>query len=109
MTTLEFIKEKNHIIKKYTGITLIPESQMIDIPKTQLNMTADRYACPYCMQFLKFQCKSCPMFDANNDCHDTHSTYHQMCLAIGDKDMVATSSPWFEELKMLINQYNKID
>lgn len=107
MTTLEFIKKKNEIIRNHCGVTLIPEAQMIDLPKVKLTMEMDREACPYCVMFLRNQCRECPMFLAGNDCHEPHSTYAEMCDVVGDKDMVGKSTPWHKELSELIQSYNE--
>lgn len=89
MTIVEYIKRKNKILKEITGIILVPESQIKEIPAIKLDI--DRYddsgICPYCLVYLDHSkeyelepCKGCPMKEQGNDClnKELQSTYRQI-------------------------------
>ncbi len=102
MKTSEFIRKKNKIIKKYTGIDLVPEDQIKDVDfNSKMNMAYDSSCCPYCA----FGCKVCPMVLGNNRCGLEDSTYTKVTLnyyRISDPN-----APWHNELKALVNEWNE--
>lgn len=107
MTTKEFLIKKNEIIKRATGITLIPENQIIDEPKVKLEDDCVEYLsstfCPYCVP--RMYCNTCPMYKAGNQCTDTKkdSTWYR-ANSIWRKKATEKDK---EELKHLIREYNK--
>lgn len=107
MKVTEYIRRKNELIKKNVGFDLIPTDQIFDVPAQKLFMDADKYACPYCVNFSSNQCVSCPMYLAGNDCHLESSTYARMCDCIGDLDMTHYEAPWYSELCDLVAEFNK--
>ena len=107
MTAREYIERKNALIKKYTGLILVPESQIIDIQsKEPLNTESDKYICPYCIEWLGLgkDCKGCPMEQADNKCLNDASTYAQLIKAHGA--ITGYRHPWSQELEELVDQYN---
>jgi hypothetical protein len=109
MTTKEYIIAKNKLIKKHTGLTLVPEDQIIDLPFKKLYIYTDESACPYC---IHFECHDCPMHKANNSCGSITGTYWTVTdyaedfLGCLGEVLVDTEAPWHEELKQLIKDYN---
>ena len=109
MTVVEFLREKNKIIKDVTGLTLIPESQIQEVPKHKLSeyimyskLLGDDI-CPYCLVFE--ECKDCPMNIAGNKCD------YYNCNSTWGKTSIEWRSLAKEEdilkLNALVKQYNK--
>lgn len=85
MTTVEYLRRKNKILKELTGITLVPESQIVAVPKLKLKEDYDGGICPYCIAFdlssyayAWNKCKLCPMSLQDNGCYNVLSTYNQV-------------------------------
>lgn len=112
MKVKKFLKKKNKIIKKVTGMDLIPKDQIKKTPFKHLSFYTNfdinvlsAAICPYCISYQKYtDCSGCPMSDAGNKCiTNPESTWHK------SKDI------WIEKatkkdkkkLKKLCNQYNK--
>ncbi len=119
-----FLIAKNELIKKYTGMDLVPEDQIIDDEKydnLKLNIKeSDSYICTYCLvhftKYVKFglfigepenKCTECPMYIAENDCENTLSTYQNIIGIIGKDGIIGTKQPWYDELVVLVDEYNK--
>lgn len=110
MLVSEFIRKKNEILFKHTGLILVPEAQIKECKKVHLDM-GDRYAdsdiCPYCKVFAS-TCLKCPMAKADNRCGASDSTYRE--LRRHDKcnySICSESTPWYDELKKLVDTYNR--
>ncbi len=111
MKTKTFIKKKNKIIKKATGLILVPKDQIKNTPKKPLSLTygthnLDAELCPYCMAFYN-SCttedgEKCPMLKAGNDCHE-NSTWD---LANIEWEKKATNKDR-KKLEKLVIKYNK--
>ena len=88
MTTLEFLKRKNEIVFAVTGVQLIPDDQLIDLP--YIKLSSDYYEeedglelslhakiCPYCetyrekpngTEYTRIDCTKCIMQIKGNGC-----------------------------------------
>jgi hypothetical protein len=121
MTTSEFLRQKNCILRDTIGLNfdLVPEEQIIDLPqnlcKPLSNATTSR-SCPYCVGYSSLNacdhCVMCPMGLAGNRCsfHEKHDntwqSYVKYCL---DRDIKLHSdieSPAFHSMCVLIAKYN---
>ena len=100
MTTIQYIQAKNKILFDLSGITLVPESQMMEIPITRLYLDSDSSCCTYCRHFVN--CVGCPMYLAGNDCDANHSTYNQ----VRDK-LKILELRHIPAIHDLVNQYNE--
>ena len=105
MTVREYIKVKNSILEKATGITLVPEDQIIDLEPMPLSLDHDGDACPYCLHFEN--CEKCPMKLAHNKCLSSISnTYKEITDQLPTKEIVYKGNSFYQELKYLIEIYN---
>lgn len=109
MTTEEYIRAKNKIIYDATGLTLVPEEQIVDIDTKlvgKLSMGDDMKACPYCKVYLhKYtleNCKKCPMSIANNTCIAIESTYRKITKS--NPSIIEIDK---DRLSDLIDKYNE--
>ncbi len=71
MKVIDFLRKKNELIFMATGLVLIPEDQLVDLPPRQLGTRDDASICPYCLVFMNDDmgdCYSCPMNKAFNKC-----------------------------------------
>ncbi len=115
MTVREYIERKNELIKKYTGMILVPEDQIIDmeLPKDEtLSINDDRSACPYCFFYFDYyDCSECPMSKAGNCCLNKGSTYQNITRDvernIKPRSITDKGASWYEELCELIEQFNE--
>ena len=112
MKTKTFIKKKNKIVKKVTGITLVPEDQIIDEPKVMLGYFTSFYldssVCPYCVSRRKdninIDCTTCPMSLAGNKCEaNENSTWNEANTIWGRE----AKKKDIKKLSKLIKKYNK--
>jgi hypothetical protein len=104
MTVEEYIRKKNEILYDITGITLVPEDQIIDIDPMKLSIESDSKACPYCIEYLfKYEsCKSCPMFLAGNECVvNDNNTYEET------RNGLEGSIIKIKKIRDLIKEYNE--
>lgn len=113
MTVIEYIRAKNELLHKHTGVTLVPEDQIQDCPVKRLSIATDATACPYCMAYdehLNDNCAKCPMQLAGNgcsECHNENSTNSTYNILAKDTAITACDEPWYDELADLINEFNK--
>jgi len=74
MTSKQYLKRKNKLIRKVTGVTLIPKDQIVEHPFIKLNIgktpidSLKGIYCTYCQMYHKNSCEGCPMFEADNRC-----------------------------------------
>ena len=119
MTSKQYLKRKNKIVKRVTGKALIPKSQIKKHPFVKLDETLkhkhNKYEigeqllggiCTYCKLYDNHEpdCLSCPMAQAENGCTaDIYSTWH-----IANKKWEQRAKPKdVKELMDLVEQYNK--
>jgi hypothetical protein len=118
MTDIEFMKEKNKIIREELGLKfdLIPESQMIELDEEQKKLAAANIdnenggtSCLYCIVFDS--CIGCPMNDAGNPCSDEGNTWVQYIdyctYTDGVEPHFYCESKANERMSDLINKYKK--
>ena len=87
MNSIEYANKKNKVIGEYVGITLIPDSQIVDLPITAEMITnmeefveawgsgvsdhsilpISSLNCLYCTEYEEF-CTKCPMAKEGNKC-----------------------------------------
>ena len=117
MSVVEFIKRNSEIVKAVTGVTLVPEDQIVDIPedkRTPLDLDDDlsEYSflgteyCPYCaLYFNDKDCKGCPVYEAGNDCNqeDNNNTW----MKANDIWMEKSTEKDWKKLRDLVAEYNK--
>ena len=131
MTNKEYMFRKNEIVKAYTGATLIPKEQIVDITvtSTMVNSMAeyvyeqpqllDASNCPYCAEYYTStdydQCANCPMFEAGNSCGGGYgrSTYLKCSDKVDSleedydaisKELVSLAEEYIESNKHLIEE-----
>lgn len=112
MKVTKFIKQKNKIIHKLTGITLVPEDQIQKVPKHELTFKNDATACPYCHLFLlrNNSCEECPMHKAGNGCNSQSiksSTYLQLDERVIDNTDYSDVSEWYQSIPEMVELYEK--
>ena len=114
MTTKNFIKKKNKIVKRVTGITLVPKDQIVDeepvllIVYNNCGETLTSSVCPYFRSRKKgmgINCSKCPMSIAGNECkyNSKNSTWNfaqALWIDLATEDDI-------KELKKLVLKYNK--
>ena len=105
MSVVEFIKRKNELIKKHTGMVLVPEDQIEECEKRYLSTFDDEKACPYCQVYSDFyNCTGCPMSKADNCCMGNgNSTYLKIVRPHGS---IVRNPDWHNELYLLTEEYN---
>ena len=104
MTVSEYIRRKNEMIFKHTGIVLVPEDQIEECEQSELDICADSWACPYCTIYIA-NCGECPMGKAGNVCNiSPNNTYAKVMATV--PNITSSSAPWHSELEQLIKQYN---
>ena len=103
MSTLELMIKKNAIFEELTGVTLIPDDQLVDTVRMPLSSRSSVLACPYCQLYNhNIDCTECPMAKANNNCKFTeNSTFDQV------NRHLLCSIPDEPALIKLIAEYNK--
>ena len=117
MSVTEFLRRKNEIIKAVTGVILVPEDQIVDIPenKRPLPTQNKKYSspeyrflesdfCPYCTLYLDNKCNGCPMNEAGNRCSpDNDNTWS----VVNNLWIVKSIEEDWKKLRDLIVEYNK--
>ena len=114
MTTKEYLIAKNAIVKRVTGLTLVPEDQIVDTPKVVL--TSDKEddgklhsgICPYCILYISNDCVECPMTKANNRCMGwpIRASYKGTWYAANEKWIDKSTQKNTNELTDLAIAYN---
>jgi hypothetical protein len=110
MTVTEYIKQKNAILFKHTGVVLVPEDQIEECEQFPLSINhGDSQACPYCTAygargFRLAKCTECPMGKVDNICNVSFGNTYSKVLKTGN--ITSPRTPWHNELKQLIGQYN---
>ncbi len=109
MSAKTYIRKKNEILKKHTGMVLVPEDQITECEAKPLSMRDDMSACPYCLAYENVgDCTGCPMYEANNGCLASYtSTYECMVRNLNFKSLISDNHPWHLELRELIHDFNK--
>ena len=107
MSTKKFLKLKNKLVKRVTGVTLVPKDQIVKTPRIEL--FASNYdalyanVCPYCQLYKMYNCYQCPMAEAGNECGNMDSSWRKVNQLWIDK---ATKLDQLE-LQELVEKYNK--
>ena len=115
MSVVEFLKRKNEIVKAVTGVILVPEDQIMDIPEDErtpldLNDDLSEYDflgteyCPYCALYFDNDCEGCPMYEAGNRCIE--GIYNTWTKANDIWMEKSTEKDW-KKLRDLVAEYNK--
>jgi len=112
MTTIEFLKKKNQILREYLGLNfdLVPEEQMINVPFKELSNETSAGGCPYCVEYLNAitaECTGCPMTLAGNSCEvDENDTWTRYISEVKFTH-VEEKSEAYEPMNDLIKEYNE--
>ncbi len=113
MKVVDYIRRKNAILFDITGIQLVPDSQIIDIPAEDvgiLSVTNDSSCCPYCKVFLPkspfLDCEGCPMYEQGNDCYNVDSTYRRILGRLQERTAVKNIND-IHRIKKLVKKYNE--
>ena len=106
MKTKTFLKKKNKIVKKATGLKLIPDNQIINVDRKYLENSEkgkclSEDICPYCLVYA--DCLDCIMNIENNGCVEDNSTWNVANEAWKE---LATKKD-IKKLNKLINKYNE--
>ena len=97
---LDYIKARNELVKMKTGVTLVPDEQLVEFSNAQKELLIDSWLYissnnnqidesdidPYCVVFHSFikGCRNCPMALHDNKCtkNDLATTYGEMISKI---------------------------
>ena len=110
MTIVEYIIRKNKIIFEETGVVLVPEGQIVETPMvtSPLAMTSDGDFCPYCEVFgqdMDYDCEGCPMYEADNYCNDSDSSWKEVKESLW-VNSIFLSKKLHPKLKKLVEEFN---
>jgi len=119
MTVIEYAKEKNKIVKKYSGIDLIPDwaleqlEEIYDAKKEEefkkmvkdakLKYELSSFSCPHCFIYRKNNCDGCVYKEMGEVCDCRESLWHKARMAIyhnADKE-----KGFFSEFKELVDNF----
>ena len=109
MTPIEYMHQKNALVKRVTGHTLIPEDQIVDVKVVELmpSEVLSDINCPYCRVYRGIiDCTGCPMDEAHNNCSDMNSTY-QLCDAAWNAHASQSDKNELLALAIKYNESNK--
>lgn len=114
MTVIDYINRKNEIIKRITGLTLVPEEQIQEVPVLELKPENENDAdiCPYCLYYKKEQddfdtsCGECPMELHDNQCYELGSTYIEVSNKLNYVYKDTTFIGDIPEIQALVKQFN---
>jgi hypothetical protein len=107
MTSKEFLEKKNELVKRVTGLVLVPEDQLEEHPFVKLDTretgaTLMSGICTYCRTYDN--CNECLMAIADNRCGNiSRSTWWEANYAWETKATDADRT----ELMELVNKYNE--
>jgi hypothetical protein len=93
MTTEQYIREKNKLVYKATGMVLVPEDQIIDMGyKDTFRATEhlDKLSYPYCLYYFDNDCKGCIMYEKGNGCLDGYSSYERIIEYLENKECLTS-------------------
>lgn len=109
MKVTKFIKKKNAIIHKLTGITLVPESQIQKVPKFPLDLESGASSCPYCPNYSSNAlCFGCPMSGADNQCYGRYNnTWEQLDDWVDENTKYSVVSDWYQSIPEMVKLYKK--
>ena len=131
MTVKRYIENKNQAVFDETGETLVPEWQIVDVPKSPEMIDAmhtyiheltspgfngtllANSNCPYCVAFQKGpkrSCEYCPMALANNRCFLKDSSYSKCNAVISaeGRDNQALKAKLIKLAKMFVSKKSKV-
>ena len=113
MKTKTFLRKKNKIVKAVTGLTLVPENQIVDEEPVRLDTYNDDTRnlhsglSPYCIsrtEYIISDCSTCPMHLAGNNCKtEYNSTWEQNQI----KWIQLSTTEDQNKLLKLVKKYNK--
>lgn len=104
MLTSQYIRKKNAIALKLTGVTIVPEGQIRNVEPRQLTTDNIANMCPYCALYFDNECVECPMKEAGNRCDlDVTNTWD----IFSDKAIHIPNLTEVPEFIALIKEYNK--
>lgn len=106
MTVYEYMTRRNEIIQKHynTEFNIVTPSKIEEVKQWKLSGRRYLTTCPYCMEFFQNGCEGCPANKHGHKCSEAHSKHSQLISITGNSIM---SGPAAEELKALIEEYNK--
>ena len=108
MTALEYLKAKNELVEKVTGLILIPEDQLVehkpDMRYFHPRLGLSYMNCTYCTLYYDKACKGCPMKEAGNGCTDHLKTSYGRATDAWDEKATDTGRA---ELLRLGEQFQK--
>jgi len=111
MTTSEFIRKKNEILRKHLGLPfdLVPKDQIKDVTPMGLSIYSSIYSCPYCGAFA--DCRGCPMAEAGNECHKDPNNTWERYLELDESGQILVhtdpKSPAYRPMEALIGEFNE--
>jgi Tfp pilus tip-associated adhesin PilY1 len=111
VTTLKYLKKKNKILKKVTGLTLVPKEQLKNVklkePLYVGEVLDDVSICPYCVLYMKdSSCTECPMYKAGNSCvFSPNNTYAAVLKELHDLGYECIGS--VPKIRKLVEKFNK--
>ena len=107
MTVLEYIKRKNAIFHTKTGITLVEDKYLKDVPAVELGFRDDGRMCPYCRVYpVSCDCAGCPMA-VDNHCEEEGSSYMRICHALSTIPGRPANLSEDDDLIALVEEFNK--
>ena len=134
MSTSEYMRRQNRIMKKYGDVLLIPPEQIIEVPVTQQMLKGMKWYInamerenndyhpivaqnsPYCYIYFfgeaenNVRCEGCPIANAGNHCMSLRSSY-QFCTFVTsakDFDINNFRQEFVELAKEFIQSYKEV-
>lgn len=111
MLVSEYLRKKNALVLKATGVILVPEDQIEECKQQPLHAVSDASVCPYCAIYHDpdGNCAKCPMEKAGNSCiaftrsqpsyRAVKEAMYKLCNYQGIQDVPG--------VRTLVDQYNK--
>jgi hypothetical protein len=107
MTVREYINQKNSILLKISGVQLVPDDQIIDVPPMWLYISGDAGICPYCVAY-KDICEHCIMHLSGNRCNSGDNTYSKVLAGMQKQDKLRYANICdLPEIQALVKEFNK--
>jgi len=114
MTSKQYLKKKNKIVKNVTGVTLIPKDQIVKHPFVELTedlailFKLPAVCCTYCQLYQEDSCKKCPMAKAGNKCRTLENDDADNTWSKANEIWTETSTVKnMKKLLKLVKRYNK--